>query len=92
MITSEKSTDRLNSASTQHGGGSTQPSLHLYNSMTQKVEPIAPTITPGSVSIYLCGATVQGSPHIGHMRSSLSLAVTLILYNSLTCNNTTSVL
>jgi len=39
--------------------------------MTQKVEPIAPTITPGSVSIYLCGATVQGSPHIGHMRSSL---------------------
>ena len=68
------------------------PSLHLYNSMTQKVEPVAPTITPGSVSIYLCGATVQGSPHIGHMRSSLSLAVTLILYNSLTCNNTTSVL
>lgn len=76
MSTSEKLTDRLNSASIQWIGGSTQPSLHLYNSMTQKVEPIAPTITPGSVSIYLCGATVQGSPHIGHMRSSLVFDVT----------------
>jgi cysteine--tRNA ligase len=71
MSTSEKSTDRLNSESIQQEGSSTEPSLRLYNSMTQKVEPIAPTITPGSVSIYLCGATVQGSPHIGHMRSSL---------------------
>lgn len=71
MITSEKSTDRLNSASIQQEGSSTEPSPRLYNSMTQKVEPVVPTITPGSVSIYLCGATVQGSPHIGHMRSSL---------------------
>ena len=71
MSTSEKSTDRLNSESIQQEGSSTEPSLRLYNSMTQKIEPVAPTITPGSVSIYLCGATVQGSPHIGHMRSSL---------------------
>ena len=75
MITSEKSTDRLNSASIQQEGNVTEPSLRLYNSITQKVEPIAPTITPGSVSIYLCGATVQGSPHIGHMRSSLAFDV-----------------
>ena len=71
MSTNSKSTDRLNSTSIQQEGGGNQPSLHLYNSMTQKVEPVAPTITPGLVSIYLCGATVQGSPHIGHMRSSL---------------------
>ena len=71
MSTSNKSVDRLSSASIQQEGTSTEPSLRLYNSMTQKVEPVAPTITPGSVSIYLCGATVQGSPHIGHMRSSL---------------------
>lgn len=71
MSTSEKSTDRLNSESIQKEGSSTEPSLRLYNSMTQKVEPITPTITPKSVSIYLCGATVQGYPHIGHMRSSL---------------------
>lgn len=72
MSTSSRSTDRLNSAPIQQEGGNDQPSLRLYNSMTQTVEPVAPTITPGSVvSIYLCGATVQGSPHIGHMRSSL---------------------
>ena len=71
MSASSEPTDNLSSASIQQEGTSTKPSLRLYNSMTQKVEPIAPTITPGSVSIYLCGATVQGSPHIGHMRSSL---------------------
>ena len=71
MSASSETTDNLSSASIQQEGGSTEPSLRLYNSMTQRVEPVAPTITPGSVSIYLCGATVQGSPHIGHMRSSL---------------------
>lgn len=71
MSASSEPTDNFSSASIQQEGTSTEPSLRLYNSMTQKVEPIAPTITPGSVSIYLCGATVQGSPHIGHMRSSL---------------------
>ena len=71
MTTGSESTNSLDNASIQQEGSSTEPSLRLYNSMTQKVEPITPTITPKSVSIYLCGATVQGSPHIGHMRSSL---------------------
>ena len=71
MSTINESTDSLDNASIQQEDSSTEPSLRLYNSMTQKVEPVAPTITPGYVSIYLCGATVQGSPHIGHMRSSL---------------------
>ena len=71
MSTSNKSVDRLSNASIQQEVSSTEPSLRIYNSMTQKVDPVAPTITPGLVSIYLCGATVQGSPHIGHMRSSL---------------------
>ena len=71
MSASSEPTDNLSSASIQQEGNSTEPSLRLYNSMTQTVEPVAPTITPGHVSIYLCGATVQGSPHIGHMRSSL---------------------
>lgn len=71
MTTGSESTNSLDNASIQQEGISTEPSLRLYNSMTQKVEPIAPTVTPRSVSIYLCGATVQGSPHIGHMRSSL---------------------
>lgn len=71
MSTINESTDSLDNASIQQEDSNTEPSLRLYNSMTQKVEPVAPTITPGYVSIYLCGATVQGSPHIGHMRSSL---------------------
>ena len=71
MSTINESADRLDNVSIQQEVSITEPSLRLYNSMTQKFDPVAPTITPGLVSIYLCGATVQGSPHIGHMRSSL---------------------
>ncbi len=45
--------------------------LHLYNSKTRTVEPLTP-VQEGHVGIYLCGATVQGSPHIGHMRSAVA--------------------
>ena len=51
------------------------PSLRLYDSATRSVVPLAPTVTPGQVAIYLCGATVQGSPHIGHMRSGIAFDV-----------------
>ncbi len=44
--------------------------LHLYDSATKQVRKFEP-LKENEVSIYLCGATVQGSPHIGHMRSSL---------------------
>ncbi|WP_341769460.1 cysteine--tRNA ligase [Actinomyces bowdenii] len=53
----------------------TAPSLRLYDSAARAVVPLAPTVTPGVVSIYLCGATVQGSPHIGHMRSAIAFDV-----------------
>ncbi|RPF26489.1 cysteine--tRNA ligase [Georgenia muralis] len=49
-------------------------SLRLYDSATRSVRPFEP-VEPGSVGIYLCGATVQGSPHIGHMRSSIAFDV-----------------
>lgn len=51
------------------------PSLRLYDSAVHAVVPLAPTVTPGTVAIYLCGATVQGSPHIGHMRSGIAFDV-----------------
>ncbi|SPT53647.1 Cysteine--tRNA ligase [Actinomyces bovis] len=51
------------------------PALRLYDSAAHAVVPLAPTVTPGVVTIYLCGATVQGAPHIGHMRSAIAFDV-----------------
>ena len=44
--------------------------LSLYDTATRAVRPFEP-IEPGKVSMYVCGATVQSMPHIGHTRSSL---------------------
>ena len=48
--------------------------LELHDSATRSQRAFEP-ITPGKVTIYLCGATVQGSPHIGHMRSAVAFDV-----------------
>jgi len=32
-------------------------------------------LVPGRASVYLCGATVQGEPHIGHVRSGVAFDV-----------------
>ncbi|WP_216381943.1 cysteine--tRNA ligase [Arcanobacterium phocae] len=48
--------------------------LHIYDSATRSMREFT-SLTPGKASIYLCGATVQGSPHIGHMRSALAFDV-----------------
>lgn len=44
-------------------------SLHLYDTATRAVRPFAP-LHPGVVTLYNCGATVQWSPHIGHLRGA----------------------
>ena len=49
--------------------------LRLYDSAARGVVPLAPTVAEGTVAVYLCGATVQGSPHIGHMRSGIAFDV-----------------
>ncbi len=48
--------------------------LHLYDTETRELRPFTPLV-PGVASIYLCGATVQGEPHIGHVRSGVAFDV-----------------
>ena len=48
--------------------------LHLYDTATREVREFVPLV-PGQASIYLCGATVQSPPHIGHIRSGLAFDV-----------------
>ena len=45
-------------------------SLSLFDSKAQAVRAFTPLIA-GQVGIYLCGPTVQGAPHVGHLRSAL---------------------
>jgi cysteinyl-tRNA synthetase len=42
--------------------------LRLYDTGTRSVRDFVP-LEPGKASIYLCGLTVQGPPHIGHARN-----------------------
>ncbi|QRZ61324.1 cysteine--tRNA ligase [Rothia sp. ZJ932] len=44
--------------------------LRFYDSKTASVRDFAP-VHPGEARLYYCGATVQGAPHIGHVRSGL---------------------
>jgi cysteinyl-tRNA synthetase len=48
--------------------------LRLYDTATRTVRDFVPR-TPGEVGIYLCGLTVQGGPHIGHLRSGVNYDV-----------------
>ncbi len=48
--------------------------LSLYNTATRTVSEFRP-ITAGKVGIYLCGATVQAPPHIGHIRSGVNFDI-----------------
>ncbi|MEX1105618.1 MAG: cysteine--tRNA ligase, partial [Ilumatobacteraceae bacterium] len=44
--------------------------LHLYDTATREVRELE-LREPGNVSIYLCGPTVYGPPHLGHGRATL---------------------
>ena len=48
--------------------------LNLYSTSTRSVAPFQP-IEAGKVGIYLCGATVQANPHIGHIRSGVNFDI-----------------
>ncbi|MFZ4519471.1 MAG: cysteine--tRNA ligase [Microthrixaceae bacterium] len=44
--------------------------IRLYDTAARQVLPLEPR-TPGEVSMYVCGPTVYGPPHLGHGRFSL---------------------
>ena len=48
--------------------------LNLYNTADRAVSKFVP-LNPGKVGIYLCGATVQAAPHIGHIRSGVNFDI-----------------
>jgi cysteinyl-tRNA synthetase len=45
-------------------------SLRLYDTAIREVRDFVP-LRPGKVGIYHCGLTVQGPPHIGHIRKEV---------------------
>ena len=45
-------------------------SLHLYDTGTRSVRRFEP-LHEGRVGMYVCGATPQAAPHIGHLRSGI---------------------
>jgi cysteinyl-tRNA synthetase len=59
-------------AASSEGGGIVDSTivLNLYDTATRSVRELA-LREPGKVSIYLCGPTVYGPPHIGHGRATL---------------------
>ncbi len=69
--------------------------LRLHDTLTRSVREFTPH-APGRVSLYLCGATVQGAPHIGHVRSAVSFDIlvrwlTAAGYQVTFCRNVTDI-
>ena len=44
--------------------------MRLFDSKEQALRDFSP-LNPGQVGMYVCGPTVQSSPHVGHLRSAL---------------------
>ncbi len=70
-------------------------SLRLHDTSTRSIREFVPLVE-GQVTIYLCGATVQAPPHIGHIRSGLSFDIlsrwlTYRGYDVTFCRNVTDI-
>ena len=48
--------------------------MRLYDTAAKSVREFTPLV-PGQVSMYVCGATVQAAPHVGHIRSGVAFDV-----------------
>lgn len=49
-------------------------SLRLYDTAARAVRDFTP-LRAGQASLYVCGLTVQGPPHVGHIRAAVSFDV-----------------
>jgi cysteinyl-tRNA synthetase len=69
--------------------------LRLYDTATRSERDFSP-VEPGKASLYLCGATVQAPPHIGHIRSGVSFDILVRWlkasgYQTTFCRNVTDI-
>lgn len=69
--------------------------LRLHDTATRAVREFSPVV-PGKASLYLCGATVQAPPHIGHIRSGVNFDILVRWlrasgYQVLFCRNVTDI-
>jgi len=69
--------------------------LRLYDTATRSEREFSP-VEPGKASLYLCGATVQAPPHIGHIRSGVSFDILVRWlkasgYQTTFCRNVTDI-
>jgi cysteinyl-tRNA synthetase len=69
--------------------------LRLHDTATRSVREFTP-LQPGKVSLYLCGATVQAPPHIGHIRSGINFDILVRWlrashYQVVYCRNVTNI-
>jgi cysteinyl-tRNA synthetase len=69
--------------------------LRLHDTAARAVREFTP-IAPGRASVYLCGATVQAPPHIGHLRSAVCFDILIRWlrasgYSVTFCRNVTDV-
>ncbi|MFB0834901.1 cysteine--tRNA ligase [Arthrobacter halodurans] len=49
-------------------------SIRFYDTKQAQVRDFVPLV-PGRVGLYYCGATVQGMPHVGHVRSAIAFDI-----------------
>src|SRR5204863_6066817 len=50
--------------------GPSMSRIRLYDTASRRVVDLVPAV-PGRVTIYVCGLTVDGTPHLGHARSAV---------------------
>jgi cysteinyl-tRNA synthetase len=69
--------------------------LRLYDTAARSVREFVP-VAAGKASLYLCGATVQAPPHIGHIRSGIGFDILVRWlratgYQTTFCRNVTDI-